>query len=125
MEATPGHAVSVDYVDFVEANGIQYIAADNLGLSPVTVAAADIGEVQFRVRWSLSELNQQTQQMPPSPRDGDAGFLPAGTPIHAVNGWSPSCRLAAQRDGTWHAYLASDEHSATARPKPCAVTPSK
>jgi hypothetical protein len=125
IEPTPGHAVSVDYVDFVQANGIQYLAADNLGLSPVTVAAADVGPVQFRVRCALSELNRQTQQMPPPPRDGDAGLLTAGTPVHAVKGWSPSCRLAAQRDVpgalTWRATSTRRQRGQSRAPSPPAI----
>ncbi len=122
VSVTPGHGVAVDYVDFVEANGMQYVVPENLGVAPVPVRAADIGAVQFVVRCALSELNRRTSQMPPPARDGDAAFLPAGTPVHAVNGWSPSCRLAAQHDGAWHVYLAMDMHSSRGRPQPCAVT---
>ncbi|WP_411285602.1 hypothetical protein, partial [Lapillicoccus sp.] len=85
--------------------------------------AGEVGAVQLRVRCSLNELNDRTHQMPPPARDGDAGFLPAGTPVHAVNGWSPLCRLAARLDGSWHVYLALDERATTAEPRPCAVSP--
>jgi len=122
VTATSGRAVMVDYVDFVRANGVEYVA--RLGEEEAGVGPADIGAVQFHVRCSFSELNRRTQQMPPPARDGDAGFLPAGSPVHAVNGWSPSCRLAAQHDGSWHVYLALDGGASTAQPRPCSPAPS-
>jgi len=118
---TPGHAVTVDYVDFVRTNGVEYVA--RLGEEGVAVGPSDIGEVHLTVRCSFSELNRRTQQMPPPARDGDTGFLPTGTAVHAVNGWSPSCRLVAQHDGSWHVYLALDERATTAQPKPCSLAP--
>ncbi len=57
VRATPGHAVSVDYVDFVQGNGEQYLVADMLGVPPPPVTDADVGTMQFQVRCSLSELN--------------------------------------------------------------------
>jgi len=122
LTTTPGHGVAVDYVDFIQANGIHYVVAENLGLTPVAAVAADIGDTQFLVRCALSPLNEQTHEAPPTPRDGDAAFVPEGTPVHAVKGWPTSCRLAAQHDGKWHLYLATDPHSSTAKPQPCAVT---
>ena len=121
VSETPGSAVAVDYVDFVQANGRQYVA--DLGGARLTVGAGGVGAVQFLVRCSLSELNDRTHQMPPDPRDGDAASLPAGTPVHAVNGWSPLCRLTAEHDGSWRVYLALDEAATTARPRLCAVNP--
>ena len=121
VSETQGSAVAVTYVDFVQANGRQYVA--DLGGARLTVGAADLGAVQFLVRCSLSELNERTHQMPPDPRDGDAASLPAGTPVHAVNGWSPLCRLTAEHDGSWRVYLALDEAATPAQPKPCAVNP--
>jgi hypothetical protein len=102
MSTTPGQAVSVTYVDFLQANGIQCLPAESLGQPEQRVVASEVGEVQFVVRCSMSELNQRSQQMPPPPGDGNAGLLPAGTAVHAVDGWPPVCRLAAQHDGSWH-----------------------
>lgn len=113
-------AVMVDYVDFVQANGQQYVA--DLGGHHVELAAADIGRVQFYVRCSLSEPNAQTHQSPPPLQDGYAGHLPTGTPVHAITGWSPRCRLAAQRDGSWKVYLAQDVQAPVATPTRCALT---
>ncbi len=120
---TAGRGAAVDYVDFIQANGLSYVVPENLGLPPVKVPAADIGDVQFLVRCALSPLNEQTKVAPPPPRDGDAAFIPEGTPVHAVKGWPTLCRLAAQHHGEWHVYLATDPHSTTAKPQPCAATP--
>ncbi len=122
LTTTPGHGVAVDYVDFIHANGMSYGVAEEMNLPSVPIAVSDIGAEQFRVRCSLSQLNNQTHVFPPPPRDGDASFLPAGTPVHAITGWSPTCRLAAQLHGTWRVYLAVDKDSSPAKPQPCAVT---
>ena len=39
-------------------------------------------------------------------KDGDAAFLPAGTPLYAVRGYPASARLAAPRDGEYVLYEA-------------------
>ena len=123
LAITPGHGVAVDYVDFIHAYGTFYVIPESLGLPPQVVTAADIGDVQLVVGCALSPLNDQAGAAPPTPRDGDAAFVPAGTPVHAVKGWPKSCRLAAQHDGGWHIYLATDPHSTTARALTCATTP--
>lgn len=93
-----------------------------MNLPAVPVAVSEIGAEQFRVRCSLSQLNDQTHAAPAAPRDGDASFLPAGTPVHEISGWSPTCRLAAQLAGTWRVYLAVDKDSSAAKPRPCALS---
>lgn len=98
-----GGRTIVDYADFVQAHGTTYIA----GLrGRRTVSSDDLGDVQFRVRCSLSELNEQTHRIPHAVRDRDAAFLAHRTPVYAIHGWSPTCRLAAKHDGQWHVYLA-------------------
>jgi hypothetical protein len=130
--ATPGKAprcpptpsgasfASVDYVDFLQANDTEYIA-DLMGR--LAVSTTQIGPVQLRVRCSFSELNAATHRMTPQAENGDAGFLTAGTEVHAITGWSPLCRLAAQRDGKRRVYLAYEETATQATPKPCALRP--
>lgn len=113
----------VDYIDFVQANGTQYMA-DLRGTvkgGPVGVSPADIGAEQFKVKCSFSQLNQQTQRMTPRATNGDAAFLTPGTPVYSIKGWSPNCRLAARRDGQWHVYLAYQQGKMLATPKPCAA----
>jgi hypothetical protein len=105
----------VDYVDAIEANGIQYVAQHG-----VTVAPGDVGAVQFRVRCSFAQLNLVTGRETPNLRNGDATFLFPDTPVHAIRGWSPLCRLAAPNDGSWKIYFALLNGTAVATVSPCA-----
>ena len=115
-----GHSgVAVDYVDFVQALGQNYVAG--LGAGPTTVKPSELGRVVLRSRCSFSELNDRTQQDPGQPRDGDTAFLQPGTPIYAVDGWSPKCRLAARSSIGLVAYLAMDPDASTAKPLDCAL----
>ena len=98
--------------------GKQYIA----GLTAVPAPSrADLGQVVTRVRCSFQQLNDHTQQQTPLPRDGDAAFLPPGTAVYAIRGWSPRCRLAAEHDGRLYVYLAYRTGAAVATPEPCAL----
>jgi hypothetical protein len=110
--------VAIDYVDFVNHGGRQYVAGT--AEAPM-VERTDLGEVVLRSACSFSAFNERTHRDPGRPRDGDTGFLPPGTAIHAVRGWEPECRLAAERDGQVHVYLALDPNGETARPAPCAI----
>jgi len=88
---TPSHAV-IDWVDFVRFDGISY-AADRPGQQ---LSEADLGPELFRVRRTLA--NEVTD---PGYReqDGDAAFLPRGTPVYAMDGYDPTFRLASRREG--------------------------
>ena len=116
---------AVDYVDFVQWGGVQYLAdvanaADAAG--PMTAEAADVGPEQFRVSCSYSELNDLTGREMPDPVDRSAAFLPAGSAVHALKGWPPQCRLTALREGKWQVYLATEPGAQTVTFTPCALT---
>jgi hypothetical protein len=117
-----GHA-AVDYVDFVQAHGMSYLTTPYLAgkTGTNTVTGREVGGVQFRVRCSLGTLNDLTHASPPAPRNHDAAFLRPGTPVHAVRGWSPLCRLVARHDGGWHVYLAQRGDTKVATAKDCAL----
>jgi hypothetical protein len=113
---------AIDYVDFVQHGGRQYLADQYLaGLDADAVERADLDEEVTRSRCSFSQYNERTGQDPGPPRNGDTGFLPPGTPIHAVRGWAPECRLAAEHGGELRVYVALDPTTETATPDPCAV----
>jgi len=114
-----GGATMIDYVDFVQANGRMYIAGLQTPVAPLP--RADLAGVVLRVRCSLQQLNDATHQPTPPPRDGDAAFLSAGTPVFAIRGWSPQCRLAAERGGRLEVYLAYRPGGKVATPEPCAL----
>lgn len=110
---------AIDYVDFIQAFGQQYVAG--LGTQPVRVSRSDRGQTVLHSRCSFSALNDKTQKSPGDPRDGDTGFLKPGTPIYAINGWPTKCRLAADSGTGLHAYLALKAHAKHATPRKCAL----
>jgi hypothetical protein len=75
-----GNAI-VDYVDFVRIGGREYIAGRG---GPVrTVPRARLGRKLGTVRCELSAIRPDPYY---HPVDGDAGYLPAGTPVYEVSG---------------------------------------
>lgn len=108
-------AVAVDYVDFVTLGRTMYIA----GLQPVTETELD--EIVMTSQCSYRELNDRIRRHTPTPGNGDTAFLPPGTPVYALRGWSPSCWLAAAHDGELHVYLAQQDGGTHAPPTACAV----
>jgi hypothetical protein len=109
---------AVDYVDFLQANGRNYIADFGVGLR---VSPPDLGTVVLRVRCSYAAVNNATGMVSGPPRDGDAAFLTPGTKVYNLRGWSPLCRLAAVHDQAWHVYLAYQPDTEVATPEPCAL----
>lgn len=92
-----GHEVaraSLDYVDFVRVDGRTYLALDRDLTRPVP--AGDLGEQVGAVRCMLSGRNDDRSYVP---RDGDAAYLAAGAALHAVPGYAPGFRIAAQAPG--------------------------
>lgn len=110
--------VAVDYVDFVVFGRTTYLA----GLQPVpAVTETELDEIVMTSRCSYRELNDRTRRETPKPSNGDTAYLPPGTPVYAIRGWSPSCRLAAAHNGELHVYLAQQDGGTHARPAACAV----
>ena len=112
-------SVLVDWVDFVQLSGTQYLASRDPQVPPV--APAQLGAVVGRVRCQLSALKFSQQ---PGPNvDGDAAFLPIGTEVHAIDGFEPSCRVAARIDGANRVYLALHNVGGYSKAVPCAKAP--
>ena len=112
---------AIDYVDFIQAFGRQYVAG--VVSRPSTVKESDLGRVVLRSRCSFGKLNDRTHKDPGKARDGDTAFLAAGTPIYAIDGWSPQCRLAARSgaSGQLVAYLALETNAKHATARACAL----
>ncbi|TMC68215.1 MAG: hypothetical protein E6J15_13615, partial [Chloroflexi bacterium] len=72
---------SVDYIDFVKANGITYVAGyttdDRLGR---VLTDADLGPEQFRVKQSVASAGKGPGYQL---SDGDAAFVGVGEPVYA------------------------------------------
>ena len=87
----------IDWVDFVQFGGIQYIAVDYTGGGVGrALADADLGPEFAKVEYKHNEPHVFSHKCC---RDGDAAFLDAGTPLYMVNGYKPEFRLAAHREG--------------------------
>jgi len=114
-----GGQAAVDYVDFLQANGRNYIA--DLAGNRVRISPSDLGPVALQVRCSYAAVNDATGLVLGEPRDGDSAFLAPGTRVYTVRGWSPLCRLAAMHDHVLLVYLAYRPDVKVATPEPCAL----
>jgi len=92
----------IDYVDFIRSGGLDYMAVWGPGRA---LTDADLGPVQFHVRTMLSGAGKEPSYQP---KDGDAAFVPSGTPVYAVQGYAATFRLAAHHDGRLVLYEVSD-----------------
>ncbi len=96
----PGTAGAVDYTDSIWHDSVSYEY-----LPSVHVTAAQIGSVLTRIQCSMATYPDT--HAPPSYLANDtATALSAGTPVHAVKGFSPRCRLAAYVAGKPRTYVA-------------------
>jgi hypothetical protein len=111
--------VMVDWVDFVQLGGTQYIAGLDAQVPPV--ASTQLGAVVGRVRCQLSALKFSKEPGPN--QDGDAAYLTVGTEVHAIHGFEPSCRIAARIDGANRVYLAHHDVGGYSKAVPCAKAP--
>jgi hypothetical protein len=115
----PGVSGIGEYVDFLRFDGRTYFGRS------ASISASQLGPVVARVRCSLTAADDPSRT-PPQIIDGTASFLRAGTPVYAVRGYSPTCRLAAYLNGQLQAYLAQAEHGRAApTTRPCALSPTR
>jgi len=86
----------IDWIDFVQFNGINYIAVDYFG----GAAGRDLVEADLGPEFAQVKFKHEQQHLfgHECCRDGDAAFLDAGTPVYIVKGYHPEFRLAAYRD---------------------------
>lgn len=107
----------IDWVDFVQLGGIQYLADPNA--TTRSVPAEQLGPVVGRVECRLSDLKYDG--LPGPAADGDAAFLAIGTQVRSIRGYAPTCRVAARIDGANRVYLAQTGEAVSAQ-GPCATT---
>jgi hypothetical protein len=89
----------VDYVDFVRFGGREYIAG-RTGTAQ-KVPRASLGRRLGTVRCDLSAVRPDPYY---HPVDGDAGYLPAGTPLYEIRGTPTGKRIAALVGKDWVVY---------------------
>jgi hypothetical protein len=106
------YSVTNDYIDFVKADGIDYVGVHYFGGDAGVgraIVEADLGPEHFRVKQMLSGeskgINYRTV-------DGDSAFIPAGEPVYSVKGYATTFRLAARHDGELVLYEADSNPAA-------------
>ena len=105
---SPFGGVSVDYVDFVRWNGIDY--QNSFASVGRAIAETDLGPEYFRVKQMLSGSGTSAYHQV---EDGDAAYVPAGSPVYRVQGYAATFRVAARRnDGRLVLYEARNNPTA-------------
>ena len=89
-----GGSIAVDYIDFVHVLGRTY-----LGNQVKAPAKPVLGRRLAVVNCTIEDLVADNHHEVVGPfRDGNAALLEVGTPIYAISGFAPQCRVAAVRD---------------------------
>lgn len=89
---------TVDYVDALHFDGRTYQSLDTAPVSPAELGAS-VGHVSHTLAGTTNDPSYRL-------KDGDATFVPTGSPIYAVKGAQPGQELAAEHDGVMHLYKA-------------------
>lgn len=95
-------AVMVEWVDFVQLNGRQYVAPlDGRTQPPLpgSQVGPRVGVTACQIAGSSAGPNYKL-------RDGDAAFLAPGTVVHAIRGVPTTRAVTASRDGRYLYYAA-------------------
>jgi len=110
----PGTHGEVDYIDSIWHDSVSYEY-----LPSVRIMASQMGSVVTRIR-STNATYPDTHALPSHWADDTATALSAGTPVHAVKGFSPRCRLAAYLAGRPRTYVAVNDTKHGTVPRACA-----
>ncbi len=103
-----------DYIDSIWHDSVNYEY-----LPSVRITASQTGPVVTRIRCSMATY-PDTHAPPAHWADDTATALSAGTPVRAVKGFSPRCRLAAYVAGRPRTYIAVNETKRGPVPRACA-----
>lgn len=114
-----GKIVDVDWAPFIHLGGKQFVSQPE-----VDFVRGDLGEQVSTVTCKIADLLESGREEPVGDfLDGNAAYLAAGTPLYAVAGFDPACRVAAVHDGVIDVYLAQHEVNGRSAPAPCATEP--
>jgi hypothetical protein len=103
---TGGGSAVIDWVDFVVIGEVHYNSQDAYGYE---LTKADLGPEITRTRCMMSDrVSDPEYQI----QDGDAGYLPPGTPIYELKGYDPSFRVVARSDGELRIYESDSDPDA-------------
>jgi hypothetical protein len=103
----------------VQLDETQYVADLEGKVPPVPMD--ELGPVVGTVECTLSDL--KFHSVPGPAVNGDAALIGVGTTLHAVRGYSRSCRIAAAIAGSNHVYVAHEQVAGVARVVACTKAP--
>jgi len=114
-----GKYVDIYYLPFIQIGSQQFIAQLD-GVPPL--ARSDLREQVATVTCRIADLTESEREgVVGGFLDGNAAYLVAGTPVYAVAGYDPGCRVAAIQDGVIDVYLAHHEVNDHSVPTDCAL----
>lgn len=102
--ATSSGTAHVDWVPFVRHEGRMYVE-ETVPVDGPGLEADRLGERLGEVRCRIGDVVHDPAYQP---QDGDAAYLDPGTPLHAVEGFDPAFRLAADDGRTPTLFEADD-----------------
>lgn len=91
-------AVEIDWVDFINHKNITYMATEFT--ASADKIESEIGKTLFKVSDNVHDPNYKT-------KDGDAAFLPVGTPIYKIKDYKIEFRVAVKKEGQFIVYQVS------------------
>ena len=98
-------STAIDWERFLKTDGILYRSPQPFEGQDYRITEADLGPVVFRTRFQVSDnVSDPNYEV----EDGDAAYLPEGTEVHAVRGFSPRFRLAVKSRGHIELFEASE-----------------
>lgn len=118
-----GRGAAIDYIDFVVLHGRTY----DLPFSTRSRPRVDPGSLTRQVGavdCTISDVVSDNRYVVRGRfTDGDASFLPVGTPLLAIRGYPPSCRIGAVVEGRVSVYFAIQPNARILTYRPCASPP--
>jgi hypothetical protein len=84
-----GHGVSIDWIDFVQWNGVTYL--NSMGLPAAGASEPVLGSQVATTKRKLADNETDPHHQL---QDGEAAFLSAGTPIYSLRDYRTSFRVA-------------------------------
>jgi hypothetical protein len=101
LGACAGQGAIIDWVDFVQWNGITYLAATGPASAGATQPelGAPLATTKRKLEGNESDPSHKIQ-------DGEAAFLEAGTAIYSVNGYRSAFRIGVKKAGAVAIYEA-------------------
>ena len=97
VAAAPGANGIVDWVDFVNFEGVHYLAARSVPDVDASRLGAPYGRVQVNVSEALVDAWE-------SRKDCEAAFLPVGEVLYRIDGYEPRFRIATSLGKVYEAY---------------------